>query len=601
MHDVFISYSSVNKTVADNICHELEANNIRCWYAPRDIKPSESWASAIMAAIRQARVFVLIYSKDSNSSVQVLNEVTNACNEECIIIPFRLDETSMSDQLAYYLNAVHWLDATSNSLQTSIATLRDTVNAVLTSQQPVPPTKPVTPKKRKMNGRAKRTIGIFFLVLLLAAAALCFYLQIPQKIYFFCISHIGYYTYPGTFHNMMASDGNSILLQEKDTDNFQARKVAAPYEALWDMAYSPEHPTDTTAHINSDNDYVYIKDLRANLLSIYNRKTEEWVLEDQPLPTLSDTEIYERYIYCSPSMLTDRNVTNAVIELIFDTAPDAQCYTKLITIFDDGATHVTDISELDLSKLICTMNTQDGIYSALMLNRSTRPVLLDLQTGEIITSDHKLIFEEHISYANVHNDVLSQDKRYILDTQYSEDGSSEVMVWDLKTGLPAFRETFPNGCEICFSGEHTLMYFDYSTCSVFRVDLEGNGVKTQLIDAKKLDKSRHFLDYVYYFYYSDIYDLCFFITNEPKAIGKEEKFLVTVTDTKGKVVAKSDTIEVAHASVFPSIRITDESVLMFLTSLDPEKPLSFEELTVIYRALYTVDADGKLSFTQSYH
>ncbi|MBP5493609.1 MAG: toll/interleukin-1 receptor domain-containing protein, partial [Lachnospiraceae bacterium] len=37
--DVFISYSSKNKNVADAIVAEFESSGIKCWYAPRDIMP----------------------------------------------------------------------------------------------------------------------------------------------------------------------------------------------------------------------------------------------------------------------------------------------------------------------------------------------------------------------------------------------------------------------------------------------------------------------------------------------------------------------------------------------------------------------------------
>lgn len=45
-HDVFISYSSKDKKVADAIVADMEQHNIRCWYAPRDIRPGDEWASA---------------------------------------------------------------------------------------------------------------------------------------------------------------------------------------------------------------------------------------------------------------------------------------------------------------------------------------------------------------------------------------------------------------------------------------------------------------------------------------------------------------------------------------------------------------------------
>jgi len=38
-HDAFISHSSKDKTIADATCAYLEASKIRCWVAPRDIRP----------------------------------------------------------------------------------------------------------------------------------------------------------------------------------------------------------------------------------------------------------------------------------------------------------------------------------------------------------------------------------------------------------------------------------------------------------------------------------------------------------------------------------------------------------------------------------
>jgi hypothetical protein len=51
-HDVFISYSSKDKPLADGICANLEAVGIRCWTAPRDIGPGEDWPTAIWTRTR---------------------------------------------------------------------------------------------------------------------------------------------------------------------------------------------------------------------------------------------------------------------------------------------------------------------------------------------------------------------------------------------------------------------------------------------------------------------------------------------------------------------------------------------------------------------
>ena len=130
-HDVFISYSHKNGTVADAICHELEAGGIRCWYAPRNIEYGESWSGAIMKALRSSKVFVLVFSGDSNASPNVLNEVTNAANFGCIIVPFRIDESEMSDEMAYYLTSRHWMDAITPPLKEHILVLRKQIQEML--------------------------------------------------------------------------------------------------------------------------------------------------------------------------------------------------------------------------------------------------------------------------------------------------------------------------------------------------------------------------------------------------------------------------------------------------------------------------------------
>lgn len=43
-HDIFISYSTQDKAVADAVCATLEKNKIRCWIAPRDVIPGMSYA-----------------------------------------------------------------------------------------------------------------------------------------------------------------------------------------------------------------------------------------------------------------------------------------------------------------------------------------------------------------------------------------------------------------------------------------------------------------------------------------------------------------------------------------------------------------------------
>ncbi len=116
---VFISHSSADKPIADAICHRLEAGGIRCWIAPRDIR-STDWADAIMEGLHRSRIFVVVISRDSIPSPEVTKEVTEATRTCQYLLPFKVDESVLSDRLRYHLGPCHWLDAVSPPLEQRI-------------------------------------------------------------------------------------------------------------------------------------------------------------------------------------------------------------------------------------------------------------------------------------------------------------------------------------------------------------------------------------------------------------------------------------------------------------------------------------------------
>jgi MFS family permease len=79
-HDVFISYTTEDEAIADAVCATLEAHRIGCWVARRDILPIKDWAEAIVGAISQSRLMVLVFSAHSNDSPYVRSEVEEAVN-----------------------------------------------------------------------------------------------------------------------------------------------------------------------------------------------------------------------------------------------------------------------------------------------------------------------------------------------------------------------------------------------------------------------------------------------------------------------------------------------------------------------------------------
>jgi TIR domain len=129
--DTFISYSSKDKTAADAACAVLERAGVRCWIAPRDIRPGQEYGHAIIEAIDQCRVMVLIFSANANDSRQIHREIERAVSKGVPIIPLRIEEVVPTRSMEYFLGAIHWLDALTPPLEKHLQQLAEAVKALL--------------------------------------------------------------------------------------------------------------------------------------------------------------------------------------------------------------------------------------------------------------------------------------------------------------------------------------------------------------------------------------------------------------------------------------------------------------------------------------
>jgi hypothetical protein len=148
-HDVFISYASEDKITADAVCARLESHRIRCWIAPRDVLPSMDYGQALVEAIKQSRLVVLVFSARSNDSAHVKREVERAVAKGIPILPFRIEDVTPSSSLEFFIAGSHWLDALTPPLERHLERLAETVELVLSragtppvvSQEPEPSTR----------------------------------------------------------------------------------------------------------------------------------------------------------------------------------------------------------------------------------------------------------------------------------------------------------------------------------------------------------------------------------------------------------------------------------------------------------------------------
>ncbi len=135
-YDVFISYSSHDKTITDAVCQTLESHGLRCWIAPRDIVPGSDWAESILDGLDVCQTFVLVFTSSANNSIHVLREVARAFGNRIVVIPFRVEDIQPSRKLQYWISQSHWLDAMTEPLQQHLDRLVQVVRSNLVPPRP---------------------------------------------------------------------------------------------------------------------------------------------------------------------------------------------------------------------------------------------------------------------------------------------------------------------------------------------------------------------------------------------------------------------------------------------------------------------------------
>ena len=129
--DVFISYASPDSSIGEAVCVALERESVPCWIAPRDVVPGHFYADAIVRAIDAAKVLVLVLSQHAVASPHVIREIERATSKRHPIVSLRIDLVPMPPALEYFLNASHWLDASTSGIAASLPKLIDAVKRLV--------------------------------------------------------------------------------------------------------------------------------------------------------------------------------------------------------------------------------------------------------------------------------------------------------------------------------------------------------------------------------------------------------------------------------------------------------------------------------------
>jgi len=150
-YDVFISYSSKDQKVVEAMCAYLEQHKVRCFVAYRDIPVGVVWARAIVEALEESKMMVVVFSEEFNLSDQVDREIEIASEDKKPILTFRISDAMFKGAKKYYLKNINWIDAfphperVFDALLDSVCRLigRPLSKPVSNDPAPVPVAKPV--------------------------------------------------------------------------------------------------------------------------------------------------------------------------------------------------------------------------------------------------------------------------------------------------------------------------------------------------------------------------------------------------------------------------------------------------------------------------
>jgi len=135
--DVFISYSTTDRKVAEAVAVEVRTRGISCWMAPVSITPGHSWAREIVDALKsECRLIVLVFSSRANESRHVKREVGLADKYGLPLVTYRVESVQPLEEFEYFLPDTHWLDANERPLDpANLRALGDAVVQCLATTQ----------------------------------------------------------------------------------------------------------------------------------------------------------------------------------------------------------------------------------------------------------------------------------------------------------------------------------------------------------------------------------------------------------------------------------------------------------------------------------
>lgn len=133
---MFISYSSKDAVLAEELDGLLRRSGIDTWIAPREIHGGEAFAESIVEGISRATALAVLVTRSAAASQHVALELNLAVSQRKRIVPLRVDKIVPVGSLQYFLGLSQWVDV-ERPLASSAGALITEVKRLLAEDRPV--------------------------------------------------------------------------------------------------------------------------------------------------------------------------------------------------------------------------------------------------------------------------------------------------------------------------------------------------------------------------------------------------------------------------------------------------------------------------------
>lgn len=167
--DVFISFSSADRELAERIYDRLQKFGMAPWMSSRDILPGMDYQGSIVDAIQHSKVVLLVFSSETNHSAEVVKELSLASTK--LVIPARIEDVAPQGAFRYQISNRQFYDLFED-FDRRLDDLCKHVKATISGEgaEAGPPTSSTASRSNIRRARPKRSMlpwvmaGVFGLV-----------------------------------------------------------------------------------------------------------------------------------------------------------------------------------------------------------------------------------------------------------------------------------------------------------------------------------------------------------------------------------------------------------------------------------------------------